>query len=281
MLSRRAILAAGYGAIVKAQDSGMFADARGYERFMGRWSRAAAPLLVDFGRIPEQGQILDIGSGTGALALAMTELRPRCRVVGVDLSHEYVAFARSRARNDRVRFETADAQNLPFAAGSFDAAASLLVFNFIPDPSKALAEARRVTRPGGFVSAAVWDYGEGMRMLRLFWDAASALDSAAGRLDEKHMPLSRKRELYELWTRGGLGQVEEAPLEITMPFENFDDFWNPFLLGQGPAGAYVKRLTAGRTAALREELRHRAGDPSGAFTLPARLWVVRGYVPTR
>ena len=153
MLSRRAILAAGYGAIVKAQDSGMFADARGYERFMGRWSRAAAPLLVDFGRIPEQGQILDIGSGTGALALAVTELRPRCRVVGVDLSHEYVAFARSRARNDRVRFEAADAQNLPFAAGSFDAAASLLVFNFIPDPSKALAEARRVTRPGGLVSA--------------------------------------------------------------------------------------------------------------------------------
>ena len=279
MLSRRAIFAAAYGAMVKAQDSGMFADARGYERFMGRWSRAAAPLLVHFGRIPEQGQILDIGSGTGALALATTELRPRCRVVGVDLSHEYVAFARSRARNDRVRFETADAQNLPFTAGSFDAAASLLVFNFIPDPSKALAEARRVTRPGGFVSAAVWDYGQGMRMLRLFWDAAVALDPAAGRLDEKHMPLCRKRELYELWTRGGLEQVEEAPLEITMPFENFDDFWDPFLLGQGPAGAYVKRLTVGRTAALREELQHRAGDPGGAFTLPARLWAVRGSVP--
>ncbi len=280
MLSRRAIFAAGYGAMVKAQDSRMFADARGYERFMGRWSRAAAPFLVDFGRIPELGQILDIGSGTGALALAMTELRPRCRVVGVDLSDEYVAFARSRARNGRVRFETADAQNLPFAAGSFDAAASLLVFNFIPDPSKALAEARRVTRPGGFVSAAVWDYGQGMRMLRLFWEAAAALDPAAGRLDEKHMPLCHDRELYELWTRGGLGQVEEAPLEITMPFENFDDFWNPFLLGQGPAGTYVKRLTVGRTAALREELRHRTGDPSGAFTLSARLWVVRGSVPT-
>lgn len=98
-----------------------------------------AGLLADFGRIPEQGQILDVGSGTGALALAMTELHPQCRVVGVDLSHEYVEFARSRAQNDRVRFETADAQNLPFAAGSFDAAASLLVFNFIPNPAKALA----------------------------------------------------------------------------------------------------------------------------------------------
>lgn len=193
MLSRRTVLAAGFGAVVKAQDSDMFADARGSS---GR-----------FGRIPEQGQILDVGSGTGALALAMTELHPQCRVVGVDLSHEYVEFARSRAQNDRVRFETARCPKSSICGGLFRCGRIAACLQLHPQSGKSPC---RVTRPGGFVSAAVWDYGQGMRMLRLFWDAAAALDPAAGRLDEKHMPLSRKRELYELWTRGGLEQVEEA-----------------------------------------------------------------------
>jgi hypothetical protein len=115
-----------------------------------------------------------------------------------------------------------------------------------------------------------------MRMLRIFWNAAVALDSSAERFDERHMPLCRKGELSELWVQGGLEMVEESPLEITMRFENFDDFWNPFLLGQGPAGSYVKRLPKPRVSALREEVRKRLGNPPGAFTLPARMWAVRG-----
>jgi SAM-dependent methyltransferase len=256
----------------------MFADARAYERFMGRWSELAAPLLTDFAGIPDGGKVLDIGSGTGSLALAIARLRPHCRVEAIDLSREYIDFARTRTRDPRVKFETGDAQDLPFAVGTFDAAASLLVFNFIPDPAKALSEARRVTRSRGSISAAVWDYGDGMRMLRIFWDAAVSLDFSAERLDEKHMSLCRKGELSELWARGGLRKVEESPLEITMRFENFDDFWNPFLLGQGPAGGYVKRLQGNRVSALREEVRRRLGGPRGAFTLPARLWAVRGDV---
>lgn len=257
----------------------MFADARAYERFMGRWSELAAPMLIKFAGVLERGKVLDIGCGTGSFALAIARLRPHCRIEGIDISREYIEFARGRTRNLRVRFETGDAQNLPFAAGTFSAASSLLVFNFIPDPAKALSEARRVTRPGGFISAAVWDYGDGMRMLRIFWDAAVALDSSAERLDEKHMPLCRKGELSKLWVRGGLQQVKESPLEITMQFTNFDDFWNPFLLRQGPAGTYVKHLSKTRVSALREEVRRRLGGPSGRFTLPARLWAVRGEVP--
>src|SRR5439155_19413335 len=133
-------------------------------------------------------------------------------------------------------------------------------------------------RPKGRIAAAVWDYGEGMRMLRVFWDAVVALDPAAERLDEKHMPLCRSGELQDLWKRGGLEQIEERPLEIEMQFRSFDDYWAPFLLGQGPAGSYVKGLPAERVAALREEVRRRlkAEPASSGFRLGARVWAVRG-----
>jgi SAM-dependent methyltransferase len=276
MLSRRTFLAAGLGTVLRARRSAMFADARNYESFMGRWSELAAPLFAKFASIPDRGKVLDIGSGTGSLALAITSSCPSCQVEGIDLSPEYIAFARTRTKNSHVQFQTGDAQKLPYTAGTFVAAVSLLVFNFIPDPAKALSEARRVTRLGGSVSAAVWDYGEGMRMLRIFWDAAGALDPSAERLDEKRMPLCRKGELSQLWVQGGLQKVKESALEISMKFENFDDFWDPFLLGQGPAGAYVKSLPKPRISALREEVRKRLGDIRGAFTLPARMWAVRG-----
>lgn len=278
MVSRRTFLAAGLGTVLKARRSAMFANASNYERFMGRWSELAAPLFANFASVPDDGKVLDIGSGTGSLSLAITRSCSLCRVEGIDLSREYIAFARTRTRNPRIRFETGDAQNLPYEAETFDAAVSLLVFNFLPDPAKALSEARRVTRLGGSVSAAVWDYGEGMRMLRIFWDAAGALNPSAERFDEKHMPLCRRGELSELWAQGGLQKVEESALKITMKFENFDNFWNPFLLGQGPAGTYVKRLPKLRISALREEVRKRLGDPRKAFTLPARMWAVRGKV---
>ena len=280
MISRRVILLAG-GAMPFLRGQ-MFADAEAYERFMGRWSRLVAPLLLDFATVPNQGQVLDVGSGTGALAFAIADRSPAVHVVGIDPSAEYVAYANRQNRfSTRVRFQTGDAQDLHFPDASFRASIALLVVNFIPDPRKALVQLRRVTEPRGVIAAAVWDYGGQMGMLRTFWDEASRVDAKGAKADEKHMPLCRARELSHMWKEAGLENVEERPLDLTMKFTSFADYWDPFLLGQGPAGAYVRTLDAGKRAALRQELRGRlsATVESAPFTLPARVWAVRGTVP--
>jgi SAM-dependent methyltransferase len=175
-----------------------------------------------------------------------------------------------------------DAQDLHFEKASFRASLGLLVFNFIPDPRKALDQVRGVTEPGGVVAAAVWDYGDGMRMLRTFWDAAVALDAKIEPRDEKHMPLCRAGELSRLWKEAGLENVREQPLEVTTKFVSFADYWDAFLLGQGPAGSYTRSLDAAHARALRDAVRRRLAisTESAAFDLPARVWAVRGDIRT-
>ena len=259
----------------------MFGNAEAYERFMGRWSRLVAPRLVEFSQLPESGRILDVGSGTGSLAFAIAERNTGARVLGIDPSKEYVAYATAKsAFGERTTFEVGDAQQLPYPDTSFDAAVSLLVWNFIPDPAKALREVTRVTKPAGIISAAVWDYADGMRMLRIFWDAATSLDAAAEKLDEKHMRLCRHDELAQLWKQAGLRNVEEQPIEITTRFQSFADYWEAFLLGQGPAGAYAVSLDRAKQQALHDALKRRLAlaNDNQAFALPARVWAVRGVV---
>lgn len=260
----------------------MFGDAQAYERFMGRWSRLVALLLVDFAEVPNSGRILDVGSGTGSLAFEIALRRNSVRVTGIDPSDEYVAFATSRnSFVERVEFQKGDAQALQFADRTFAASVSLLVFNFIPDAAKALRELRRVTQPKGRISAAVWDYGGRMMMLRTFWEAAASVDPAVEKRDERHMRLCREGELSALWRQGGLEAVREKPLEITMRFSSFADYWDPFLLGQGPAGAYVRAMPDSGRQALREALKLRLAPESEteSFELPARVWAVTGSVP--
>jgi ubiquinone/menaquinone biosynthesis C-methylase UbiE len=259
----------------------MFGDAEAYERFMGRWSNMLAPLLVSFAAIPDTGRVLDVGSGTGALAFAIGKLKPHCQIVGIDPSEEYVRFANDRnPYPGRASFQVGDAQALRFENAAFAGSLSLLVFNFIPDSRKAIREVTRVTKPGGCVAAAVWDYGAGMRMLRLFWDAAAKVDPAAEKLDESHMPLCRAGELEQLWNESGLQQVTGRPLDITMRFSSFADCWEPFLLGQGPAGAFLHNLDDVRKSVMREKLKQRLElkSETAPFVLPARAWAVRGIV---
>jgi SAM-dependent methyltransferase len=260
----------------------MFVNAESYERFMGRWSRVVASRFVDLIDVPDGGQILDVGSGTGSLAFTIAQEKPKSRIVGIDTSQEYVAYANSRNPSPgRIGFEICDAEQMRFADGAFRACLSLLVFNFIPDPLNVLRQLYRVTESRGLIAAAVWDYGGEMRMLRTFWDAASSIDATAKNRHEALMPLCRFGELSELWKAGGLENIQERPLDITLRFESFEDYWSPFLLGQGPAGAYVTHLSPEGLQTLRNQVKRRlslsAEDVS--FVLPARAWAVRGTVP--
>lgn len=257
----------------------MFSEGDGYERFMGRWSRRLAPLFVEFAQVGGGDRVLDVGSGTGALSLAAAAVAA-ARVTGIERSATYVRHAREHAENDSVRFEVGDATALPFPDNTFDSTLSMLVLNFVPDPAVALDQMIRVTRPDGVVAAAVWDYGDGMEMLRGFWDEAVALAPAAASRDERHMPLCARDALAQLWLAHGLREVDERPLTIDMAFSSFDDYWRPFCLGQGPAGVYVASLAESDRRALQSRLRDRFVNdaPNTGFTLRGRAWAVRGAV---
>ena len=280
---------------INAQDP-IFSAAQAYERFMGRWSRGLAPLFVQFAGVRDGDTVLDVGSGTGSLTAAVANVAPSSHILGIDPSAPYVALARSSfgfAQNDPepvkgsrqgralVQFEVGDAQQMRFDNAAFDRTLSLLVVNFIPDARKALGEMKRVTRSNGTVAAAVWDYGDGMEMLRVFWDEAVALTPAAAAKDERNMPFCRRGELAALWREQGLQDVVEEGLTVETRFASFDDYWTPFLEKQGPAGAYVASLSDEGREALRLRLRRRllGSGPDRAIVLHARAWAVRGAVP--
>ncbi len=271
------------GVMIDASDAQdpIFSEAKAYEHFMGRWSRALAPLFAGFAGVHDGDAVLDVGSGTGALTAAVAKIAPSSTVVGIDPAPPYVALARLQHGSSRVRFEVGDAQQMHFDRATFDRTLSLLVVNFIPDARKAVGEMKRVTKPGGTVAAAVWDYGEGMEMLRVFWDEAVALAPGSAEKDERNMPFCRRGDLGALWREQGLRDVVEKALTIETRFASFDDFWTPFLEKQGPAGAYVASLAPAEREALRARLQRRLiGDgPDRPIVLRARAWAVRGIVP--
>ena len=249
-----------------------------YEPYVGRWSRLVAREFLDWLAQPPERRWLDIGCGTGALSASILAHAAPRELVGIDASAGYVAYAREQVQGRRVRFEVGDARALPVETGAFDAVVSGLVLNFVPEPERAVAEMARVCRHDGVVAAYVWDYAGRMELMRHFWDAAVALDPAALELDEgRRFSLCQPGPLADLWSGAGLADVEVRAIDAPTDFRVFDDYWSPFLGGQGPAPGYAMSLDEECRAALQERIR--AGLPfeaDGSIHLTARAWAARG-----
>jgi SAM-dependent methyltransferase len=256
----------------------VWASGAGYEPFIGRWSRLVAREFLAWLDVPPGSGWLDVGCGTGALSQAILQQAAPSQVTGVDASPAYVAFARESVADARARFLVGDAQALPVETAAYDVAVAGLVLNFVPDPGRAVAEMARATVADGLVAAYVWDYADGMRLLRHFWDAALALDPAARAHDEgRRFPLCRPAALADLFSSARLAEVAGRAIEVSTPFRDFDDYWLPFLDGQGPAPGYAMALDEDHRAALRERLRASLPIGSdGSTHLTARAWAVRG-----
>jgi len=255
----------------------VWAAGEAYEPYVGRWSRLVARDFVDWLGLPSGGHWLDVGCGTGALTQAVVARAEPARVIGLDTSDQFIVFARRHTQDRRASFQTGDAQTLPFTDTSFDAVVAGLVLNFIPHPTQAIAEMKRVLRHGGTAAVYVWDYAGEMQLIRYFWNAAIALDPLAQTLDEgQRFSICRPERLVSLFRDCGFDQTECQVLDVSTVFNNFDEYWSPFLGGQGPAPTYCSTLSHDRREILRENLR--AGLPivrDGSIKLIARAFAVR------
>jgi ubiquinone/menaquinone biosynthesis C-methylase UbiE len=244
-----------------------------YDRFMGRYSRGLAPLLVEFAGIESGMTVLDVGCGPGALSEQLAERVGAEAVSAADPSEPFVSACADRVPGADVR--RAEAEELPWHDDWFDGVVAQLVVNFMRDAHTGVSEMRRVVRPGGVVCACTWEYGEGMQMLRAFWTAASALDPKAP--DEgQTMRFRSTDELDQLWRGVGMEQVETDRLTVETGYSGFEDLWEPFTLGAGPAGSYCAALEPAQRAALHDRLFEELGSPAGPFTLRATACAVRG-----
>lgn len=252
-----------------------------YEAYMGRWSRQVAPRFLDFLAAREGMDWLEVGCGTGALS---STILARCNpksLIGLDQSEGFVATARKVITDPRATFQVGDAQSLPSEADSRDIVASALTLNFVPDKDKALREMQRVVRPGGTIGFYVWDYpGGGMAFMRAFWTAAVALDPAARDLTEdRRFPFCTPDGLTALAKAAGLTHVECAPIEVPTVFRDFDDYWQPFTLGAGPAPGYCVSLAPDARQRLMDKLRDSLPrQPDGSIAFKARAWAVQAII---
>jgi len=245
---------------------------------MGRWSTLVAQQFVPWLSVPFARRWLDVGCGTGVLTKLILKTNQPNQVVAVDSSSEFILDAQRSIADPRALFRVGLAEALDFVPEFFDAVVSGLALNFVSQPEVAVSEMRRVTKPDGMVGIFLWDYAEGMQMLRYFWDAAVDLDEGARRLDEGiRFPICREGQLASLVRAFGLKQVETTAIEVPTVFRDFDEYWQPFLGGVGPAPGYVQSLDQGKRQKLEDQLRRSLPvDSDGSIPLIARAWAVKG-----
>jgi SAM-dependent methyltransferase len=244
-----------------------------YDCFVGRYSTPLARAFADVAAVEAGVTAVDIGCGPGALTAELVHRIGADGVAAIDPSDPFVA--ECRRRNPGVDVRLASGEALPFADQTFDRALAQLVLHFVADPAAAAGEARRVLRPDGIAAACVWDFHDGMRLIRHFWDAALSIDPAAP--DEAAtLRFGRDGEIGELFAAAGFRAVTTGAIDVEAAYDNFDDLWAGFTGGPGPAGAYCTSLAPEMRERLRDEVRRSLGNPDGAFTLPARAWYATG-----
>jgi ubiquinone/menaquinone biosynthesis C-methylase UbiE len=258
-------------------------DAAGYEQLMGRWSQRLAPLFIGFAGLAEGEKVLDVGCGTGSLTFEVARANLAAEIAAIDYSPVFVEAAIRRNTDPRIKIRQADACALPFEDGAFDRALALLVLHFVPEAGKAVAEMRRVVRPGGVVAAAVWDHLGGMPGMRMMIDTVAALSEGGRQLRNRYcfQPMMQPGEMKRTFVEQGLVDVTETELMIRMDYQSFDDYWAPIAAGEGPLGKYMATLDAAehtRTdAAMRNA--YEAGRPDGPRSFANVAWACRGIVP--
>jgi SAM-dependent methyltransferase len=228
--------------------------AEAYDRHVGRYGSELARALIAAADVRPDRRALDVGCGPGALTSELVALLGGDQVAAIDPS-------------------------MPFVDAGFDHALAQLVVNFMADPRAGVGEMERVTRPGGTVATAVWDYAGEMTLLRRFWDAAVAVDPSAEDRDEgRCMPFCAPDELAGLWSAAGLAEVSVVPAVVTGRYEGFEDLWEPLERGAGPSGAHAASLATDQRAAVKQELRRRLDVGDEPFELTARAWIATGGV---
>ncbi len=250
-----------------------------YEPYVGRWSRLVAPEFLRWLSAGSGKDWIDVGCGTGVLTKAIVEQEAPRSVIGVEPS-DFIEYAIEHIRGDGVSFRKGGAEDLPVDSSSVDVAVSGLVLNFVSQQLRGTTEMARTVRDGGVVGAYVWDYAGKMELMRIFWDAAVALDPKAKELDEgPRFPICAPGPLEDLFVSAALRDVEVRPIDIRTKFRDFDDYWTPFLGGQGPAPGYAMSLSEENRDALRDHIREQLPtSPDGSIDLIARAWAVKGRV---
>lgn len=264
--------------IAQNEKKDWFADGDAYEHYIGRWSTPIGRLFVDWLSQPAGLRWVDIGCGTGALSATVLERANPSRLTGIEPSEGFLRVVRTTIVDDRADFRAGDAQALPLKDAEADVSVSGLVLNFVPDKERALQEMRRIVEPGGTVAAYVWDYAGEMQLIRYFWNSVGELFPDAADHDEgKQFPICKPEPLTDLFRAAGLQAVETCALDAPTVFADFDDFWSPFLRGQGPAGAQCVSLSEDDRERLRKHLEGALPiSPDGTIPLIARAWAVRG-----
>lgn len=257
-------------------------DAAGYEQIMGRWSKRLAPLFIDFSGLADGEKILDVGCGAGSLTFALAEAAKVGRITAIDFSPVFVEATTRRNADPRISVLQADACDLPFEDGAFDRALALLVLHFVPDAGKAIAEMRRVVRPGGVVGAVVWDHLGGMPGMRMMVDTVAALGEGGRQLRTRYFfqPMMQPGEMKQAFVEQGLADIAETQLMIRMEYRDFDDYWAPIAAGEGPLGKYVAALGADERARTDAAVRdaYEAGRPDGPRSFANVAWACKGIV---